>query len=316
MTLTYDWWILGQIILGLILYKRIGRQLNQLNSLTSLVLAPLAPVLALVLFVLRRVETKLYFIGVFIGIPGLLMIPISHQIGPSLYGISILVTVIAYSFFNNKQDCKLGVVCALCICYLSRTFANPISVIISANILNEYTLKRILGLKNNHWRRSKKAFSGTSNDVLKTFIAGIMEATIVGPPTDLVSNTKEILDGAADILCIANMWIYGSERGSITVIAKEPYQFVIYFVLLALILVSKKLPETINEKDQIWPPVYNAGIKHITNLELIIVVTTLIINGELTNYEKILRFSTISLMCTFVRIKVITALYFSSTKLD
>ena len=314
--ISYMWFIL-QVPIGLVLNRLISSQLSKMSSITTLVILPLAPVLSLTLFVLKRVETREYYDG-FIFLPALVgMIIVCKMLGAPIIVFSVMTTVIIYSC-NIKQDGIGPVIVGVIICWLCKDIPNPITVIISANIICSYITRRIIGLTTNKFKVSKEGYD--NNGTSWTVIAGFLEAAFIGAPSDVISNNKDMMNGLSDVLCVINLLINDSTRGSSTVVVTNIPTAIIFFMLLAFIYVyNTELPTQIKECDKVWPPVYSTTVKDVTNLELGLVVASLIVNisnNSMGEYYIILgKLVIVILLFFFVRIKVCTSLFFSTNLL-
>ena len=304
--------IMSQIILGFVINKYCYKELNKLSSMTTLVLLPLAPILALVLYSLNRVKNKDYYVC-FIFIPALLPIMfIVKMIGAPVIVFSLVITIIVYTF-NYKQDGLLSVVIGIIICYLCKDMENPISFIISGNILGSYVNSRVLKLTTNRFKTSKESYD--NKGVLTTVIGGFLEAAFISPPSDVISNNKDMMNGLADILCIINLLFNDSVRGTTTVIVTNWMSAIIFIAIITITYFYNEDLKYINERDKVWPPIYSNNIKDVTNLELGLVVGTLIACNHLIDYMLIAKLVIIIGLFMFVRVKVVTSLFFSTNLL-
>lgn len=304
--------IMSQIILGFVINKYCYKQINKLSSMTTLVLLPVAPILSLVLYSLNRVKNKDYYVC-FIFIPALLPIMlIVKMIGASVIVFSVIITVIVYAF-NYKQDGLISVVIGIIICYLCKDMENPISFIISGNILCSYVSSRVLKLTTNRFKTSKESYD--NKGILSTVIGGFLEAAFISPPSDVISNNKDMMDGLADILCIINLLFNNSVRGTTTVIVTNWMSAIIFIAIITITYFYNKDLKYIDECDKVWPPIYTNNIKDVTNLELGLVIGTLIACNHLIDYMLIAKLVIIIALFMFVRVKVVTSLFFSTNLL-
>lgn len=314
--ISYMWFIL-QVPLGLVLNRLLSDQLDKMSSITTLIILPIAPVLSLTLFVLKRVETREYYNG-FIFLPALLLlIVVCKMLGAPIIVFSVMTTVIIYSC-NVKQDGIGPVIVGIIICFICKDIPNPISFIICANILCSYITRRIIGLTTNRFKVSKEGYDNKGGSW--TIIGGFLEAAFIGPPSDVISNNKDMMNGLADVLCIFNLLINGSTRGSSTIVVTNIPTAIIFFMLLVFIYVyNTQLPKYVEECDKIWPPVYTTTVKDVTGLELGLVVASLIVsisNNSVSEYYIIFgKLCIVIALFFFVRIKVATSLFFSSNLL-
>jgi hypothetical protein len=273
---------------------------------------PIAPILALVLFVLTRVTSLEYYDG-FLFLFGLIPVVIMFKmLGASVIVFSIMLTVIVYSL-NIKQDGFGPVIVGLIICYLCKDMENPISVIICANIICSYISKRIIGLDTNRFKVSKEGYNNKGGNW--TIVAGFLEAAFIGAPSDVISNNKDMMNGLSDVLCVANLLINNSTRGSSTVVVTNISSAILFFCLLVIIYVFNDNLKLIEEKDKVWPPVYSTKIKDVSGLELGLVIGSLCANYSLVDYMLIGKLCIVIGLFFFVRIKVATSLFFSSNLL-
>jgi hypothetical protein len=304
--------IMSQIILGFVINKYCYKELNKLSSMTTLVLLPLAPILALVLYSLTRVKNKDYYMC-FIFIPALLpTMFIMKMIGAPVIVFSVMITVIVYAF-NYKQDGPISVVIGIIICYLCKDMENPISFIISGNILGSYVSSRVLKLTTNRFKTSKESYD--NKGVLTTVIGGFLEAAFISPPSDVISNNKDMMNGLADILCIINLLFNDSVRGTTTVIVTNWMSAIIFIAIITITYFYNEDLKYIDECDKVWPPIYSNDIKDVTNLELGLVVGSLIACNHLIDYMLIAKLVIIIGLFMFVRVKVVTSLFFSTNLL-
>ena len=304
--------IMSQIILGFVINKYCYKELNKLSSMTTLVLLPLAPILALVLYSLTRVKNKDYYIC-FIFIPALLPTMFTMKmIGAPVIAFSLVITIIVYAF-NYKQDGPISVVIGIIICYLCKDMENPISFIISGNILGSYISSRVLKLTTNRFKTSKESYD--NKGLLTTVIGGFLEAAFISPPSDVISNNKDMMNGLADILCIINLLFNDSVRGTTTVIVTNWMSAIIFIAIITITYFYNEDLDYIDECDKVWPPIYSNNIKDVTNLELGLVVGSLIASYSLIDYMLIAKLVIIIGLFMFVRVKVVTRLFFSTNLL-
>ncbi len=307
--LTYDWWMLGQILLSFILFKTCKSFLISINSINTLVLLPIAPTLALVLYALTRVKNKNYYDGVIPAICLIGVVLILKSYSSSIIVFSMALTIIVYSL-NRRQDGFGPVLIGLFIGWLCRDVDNPISFIISANMISDYCVKRFIGSNTNKFKLRKEGFDNKGG--MLTVLGGLLEAAFIGAPSDVISNNKDMMDGMSDILCITNMLFNGSMRGSSTVVVTNGISACIFFSILILIYLFNENIEYIKEEDKIWPPIYTSDIMEIPNWQLMILVATLCVSYTLPTWDLIIKFVIIVGLSMFVRIKVTTSLFFSS----
>jgi len=306
----YDWLMLGQIILGLVLNKYCNDYISKLSSINLLVLFPIAPILSLVLYALTRVKTKEYFLGYIFVLPMVFLVLMTGQLGASMYYVSIVVTVMVYAFCS-KQDGIGSVIVGLVIGAICVKVDNPISFIISCNLINRFILSKVLGLTNNKFVVSKEGYN--NEGTLGTVIGGLMEAALIGAPSDVPSNNKQMLDGMADVLCITNLLVNGSMRGSTTVVVSGWPTAIIFFSIIGLVYVYNTNLIYTEEIDKVWPAEYNSIIIGCTKFELGVVVFSLIAGFNLTDYWMVGRLLLVVILSSFVRAKVTTRLFFSGS---
>jgi hypothetical protein len=268
-----------------------------------------APILSLVLYSLTRVKTKDYFLGYIFVLPLIFLVLIAGQLGASMFYVSIVVTVIVYAFCS-EQDGIGSVIVGLVIGAICVKVDNPISFIISCNLINKFILNKVLGLHNNKFVVSKEGYN--NEGTLGTVIGGLMEAALIGAPSDVPSNNKDMLDGMADILCITNLLVNGSMRGSTTVVVSSWPTAIIFFSIIAIMYLYNTNLSYIEEMDKVWPPKYNTNIIGCSKFELGVVVFSLIAGFNLTSYETLGRLVLVVILSSFVRAKVTTSLFFSS----
>lgn len=301
-----DWSMLVQVILGLLLYKYMRKYINKTNSINTLVLMPILPYTSLVLYALIRAKHKEYFDGFIIGIILIpLVVVMSGGGGSTIYIMSIAITCIVYGISDGIGPVIIGLV----IGWLCKDMVNPISFIISCNIISNYIVTRVIGLTSNKFKWSKESYD--NNGQMKVVGAGLLEAIFVGAPSDVISDNKDKMDGLADILCISNMLLNGSMRGSSTVLVTDWLTTIIFVSLLVIIYYYGEL-DYVNDWDKVWPATYDNSVIKVPNWELAIVIFSLIASGSLTDYMTIIKFVVIVGLSLFVRIKVSTSLFFSS----
>lgn len=301
-----------QIILGFVINKYFNKQVNSLSSMTTLVIMPIAPVLALVLFVLTRIKNLNYFDG-YLFLFGLIPLVIMFKLlGGTVIAFSIMLTVIVYSI-NIKQDGLGPVIIGIIICYLCKDMQNPITVIICANIISSYITKRFIGLNTNRFKVSKEGYDNDGGNW--TIVGGFLEAAFIGAPSDVISNNKDMMNGLSDMLCVWNLLINNSTRGTSTVVVTDLKSAMLFFCLIAIIYFYNTNLERIKENDKVWPIIYDTKIKDVTGLELALVVASLCVNQSLTNYWLLSKLCIVILLFFFVRIKVTTSLFFSTNVL-
>jgi hypothetical protein len=301
-----------QIVLGFVINKYFDKQLNSLSSMTTLVIMPIAPVLALVLFTLTRIQNLNYFDG-YIFLFGLIPIVIIFKmLGGTVIAFSIMLTVIIYSI-NIKQDGPGPVIIGIIICWLCKDMQNPITVIICANIISSYITKRFIGLNTNRFKASKEGYDNNGSNW--TLVAGFLEAAFIGAPSDVISNNKDMMNGLSDMLCVWNLLINNSTRGTSTVVVTDLKSAILFFCLIAFIYFYNKNLEYIKESDKVWPPIYSTKIKDVSGLELALVIASLCANQSLVNYMLLGKLCVVIVLFFFVRIKVTTSLFFSTNML-
>ena len=301
-----------QIILGFVINKYFNKQVNSLSSMTTLVIMPIAPVLALVLFVLTRIKNLNYFDG-YLFLFGLIPLVIMFKLlGGTVIAFSIMLTVIVYSI-NIKQDGPGPVIIGIIICWLCKDMQNPITVIICANIISSYITKRFIGLNTNRFKVSKEGYDNDGGNW--TIVGGFLEAAFIGAPSDVISNNKDMMNGLSDMLCVWNLLINNSTRGTSTVVVTDLKSAMLFFCLIAIIYFYNTNLERIKENDKVWPIIYDTKIKDVTGLELALVVASLCVNQSLTNYWLLSKLCIVILLFFFVRIKVTTSLFFSTNVL-
>lgn len=301
--------VIAQIVLGFIINKTCSKQLNSLSSMTTLVIMPIAPILSLVLFALTRVKSLEYYDGLLVVIALTPMIFILKAVGAPVIVFSIMLTIIVYSC-NIKQDGLGSVVIGILICWLSKDMENPISVIISANILCCYVTKRVIGLNTNRFKISKESYD--NKGTMYTILGGFLEAAFIGPPSDVISNNKDMMDGISDVLCIINFLANGSMRGSATVVVNSLPNAIIFFSIITIVYYCNTNLERVKECDKVWPPVYKTDVKDVTNLELALVVASLVCSHALTDYMLVGKLVIVVGLFFFVRVKSTTSLFFST----
>lgn len=298
-----------QIILGFVINKYFDKQLNSLSSMTTLVIMPIAPVLALVLFVLTRIKNLNYFDG-YLFLFGLIPLVIMFKLlGATVIVFSIMLTVIVYSI-NIKQDGPGPVIIGIIICWLCKDMQNPITVIICANIICSYITKRFIGLNTNKFKVSKEGYDNSGFNW--TIVGGFLEAAFIGAPSDVISNNKDMMNGLSDMLCVWNLLINNSTRGTSTVVVTNFSSAILFFCLIAIMYFYNPNLEYIKENDKGWPLVYDTKIKDVTGLELALVVASLCVNQSLTDYWLLSKLCIVIILFFFVRIKVTTSLFFST----
>lgn len=301
--------VLIQIVLGFFINRFFYDQLSKFNSLTTLVILPIAPILSLTLFTLTRVKNLDYYIGYIFLIALITLVGMFKLLGGSVIVFSIMTTVIIYSC-NLKQDGIGSVIIGAIICYLCKDMENPITVIISADIISTYITKRVIGLDTNRFKVSKEGFDNEGGNW--TVVAGFLEAAFIGAPSDVISNNEDMMNGLADMLCVFNLLINGSTRGVATVVVTNLSTAIIFFALLAMIYFYNDNLEYIKEVDKVWPPVYSTNIKDVSNLELGIVVASLCSNHALLDYTLVGKLILVIGLFFFVRINVAKSLFFST----
>jgi hypothetical protein len=305
----YDWYMLTQIVLGFALNKYFSKYINKLNSVNTLVLFPIAPILSLVLYSLTRAKTKDYFMGYIFVLPMVFLVLMTGQLGASMHYVSIVITIIVYAFCS-KQDGIGSVIVGLVIGAICVKVDNPISFMISCNLINKFILNKVLGLTNNKYVVTKEGYN--NEGIFATVIGGLMEASLIGAPSDVPSNNKDMLDGMADILCIANLLVNGSMRGSTTVVVSSWPSAIIFFSIISIMYMYNTNLVYTDELDKVWPAKYNTNIIGCSKFELGVVVFSLIAGFNLTDYWMVGRLVLVIILSSFVRLKVTSSLFFSS----
>jgi hypothetical protein len=321
----YDLWMVGQVLITLILYKKYKVQIGKMSSLNTLVLSPIAPIAALVLFVMTRVKNKNYFRG-YIFLPMLLILVLMMKdMGPTILVFSIVITCLSYTIYEiNRLEQETNVIVrilkgcrpiafSLVIGWMCKGMDNPISFIICCNVFSDYIVR--MYSTTNKWKWNKEG-EDSENGRLYNLLAGFMEAALIGAPSDLVSRSKPIVDGLADALCIANLLVNGSQRGSATVVVTNLPTALIFAGLLILLYNYGNLP-TIKEEDKKWPATFNTEVPKISKLHLIIVVISLCYSYTLSSTDLVMALVLVSkvvavtILCMFTRIKVATCTFFT-----
>lgn len=300
-----NWSMLLQVVIGLLLNRYLKTYISKTSSINTLVLAPIFPYLALVLYALTRVKAKEYYLGLVLGLPLILLVLLLAKGGVVIYIVSIGITCIVYSISDGIAPVIIGLV----IGWLCKDMTNPISFIISCNLVCNYIITRVLGLTTNKFKWSKDSYD--NDGTLAVVGAGILEAIFVGAPSDVVSNNDNMMQGLADILCISNMLVNGSMRGSSTVLVTNWPTALIFFGLIGLVYLYGEL-DYVKECDKVWPAQYTNNVIKVPNWELGVVIASLIIGGSLTSYDLVFKFVIIVGLSLFIRIKVTTSLFFSS----
>lgn len=325
----FDLWMVGQIIIAFILYKSCKKYLDKITSINTLVLMPIAPTLALVLYVLTRVKNRNYYRGYIYLLPLLLLVLIMKDMGPTIYVFSILITSITYSCFEYSRLEDEGniyirliksmrpIIISLVIGKLCKGMNNPISFIISCNLLSDYILQQFT--KTNKWKWSRERYD-SENGNNWNILAGFMEAVFVGSPTDLVGRSKPIVDGLSDALCIINLLVNNSQRGVAGVVVTNWADAIIFFTLLVIIYIYSNITN-IKEVDKIWPPVMTYNVPHISKFELLVVSLSLTFSYTLSSttlFDASLllsKLAIVTMLCMFARIKVVTSMFFTANVL-
>lgn len=301
-------WPFSQVVIGLLLYRLCNKFISKMGGINSLVLMPVAPLLSLVLYAVTRIEKREYYVGMGLGLMGIPIILCAKGLGVGIIYISMFVTVVVY-MFNHKQDGLGPVMVGLLICWMCKDVANPITVIICANMLADYILVRGLKGLTNKYKLVKDSYD--NEGTLGVFISGIMEALLIGAPSDVTSNNKHMMDGISDVLCITNMLVNSSMRGSTTVVVTGLLETVVFFSVVIIMYYNNNI-DYVNEWDKVWPPQYNSDVISIANWQLVLVVISLITSGTLDTVNTVL----ILVLCTvgslFVRVKVTTSLFFTA----
>ena len=321
----YDLWMVGQVLITLILYKKYKVQIGKMSSLNTLILSPIAPIAALVLFVMTRVKNKNYFRG-YLFLP--ILIPIvlmMKDMGPIILVFSIAITTMSYTIYEiNRLTYETNIVIrilkgcrpiafSLVIGWICKGMENPISFIICCNIFSDYIVR--IYSTTNKWKWNKEG-EDSENGRLYNLLAGFMEAVLVGAPSDLVSRSKPIVDGLSDALCIINLLVNGSQRGSATVVVTNMSSALIFVGLLTLLYLYGNLP-TIKEEDKIWPATFKIDVPKISKLHLLVVTISLCYSYTLSSTDLTMALILISklvivtILCMFTRIKVATSTFFT-----
>lgn len=321
----YDLWMVGQVLITLILYKKYKVQIGKMSSLNTLVLSPIAPVAALVLFVMTRVKNTNYFRG-YLFLPMLLPIVLMMKdMGPIVLVFSIAITSMSYTIYEiNRLTDETNIVIrvlkgcrpiafSIVIGWMCKGMENPISFIICCNIFSDYIVR--LYSTTNKWKWNKEG-EDSENGRLYNLLAGFMEAALIGAPSDLVSRSKPIVDGLADALCIVNLLVNGSQRGSATVVVTDVPTALIFVGLLILLYLYGNLP-TIKEEDKVWPATFKIDVPKITKLQLLIVSISLCYSYTLSSTDLAMalvllsKVVAVTVLCMFTRIKVATSTFFT-----
>lgn len=300
-----DWSMLIQIVIGILLNKYMRSYISKVSSINTLVLAPIFPYLSLVLYALTRAKSKEYFLGLAVGLPLIVLVLLLAKGGPVIYIVSIIITCVVYGISDGVGPVIIGLVVG----WLCKDMTNPISFIISCNIISNYIITRVLGLITNKFKWNKESYD--NDGTMKVVGAGLLEAIFVGAPSDVVADNKDMMDGLADILCISNMLVNGSMRGSSTVLVTNWPTAMLFFGLLLLIYCYSGL-EYVKEEDKVWPAKYTNKVIPVPNWELGIVIFSLISTSSLISYDLVFKFVIVIGLSLFVRIKVSTSLFFSS----
>lgn len=321
----YDLWMVGQVLIALILYKKYKVQISKLSSLNTLVLSPVAPILALVLFTMTRVKTTNYFRGYIFLIPLLPIVLVMKDMGPIILVFSIVITCLSYTIYEiNRLEDETNIIVrilkgcrpicfSLVIGYMCKGMDNPISFIICCNIFSDYIVR--LYSTTNKWKWNKEG-EDSENGRLYNLLAGFMEAALIGAPSDLVSRSKPITDGLADALCIVNLLVNGSQRGSATVVVTDLPTALIFFSLLVFIYLYGKLPTT-KEEDKVWPATFKIDVQKVSKLQLFIVTISLCYSYTLSSTDITMgllllsKVVVVTILCMFTRIKVATSTFFT-----
>lgn len=325
----YDFWMVGQVIIALVLFKKYKGAIKKLSSLNTLVLSPIAPILALVLFTMSRIKNKDYFIGYVFLLPLALIVVVMKGMGATIIVFSIIITCVGYTVYeiNRLEDetnvlirvlkgCR-PVAISLVIGYISKGMDNPISFIICCNIFSDYIVKMYSKVNKNKW--TKNGYD-SENGANYNILAGFMEAALIGPPSDLVGRSGPIVDGLADALCIINLLVNGSQRGSVTVVVTDWSTAIIFFSLVVFIYLYSNL-EYIKEEDKVWPTIFSNVIPHISKLQLLVVTITLVYSYTLSSTGileagfLIGKVVLVTILCMFARIKVVTSVFFTANML-
>ena len=300
-----DWSMMAQIIGGLLLHKYMRGYIDETNSINTLVLMPIFPYLSLVLYALTRAKSKEYFLGLVFSLALIPMVIVISQGGPPIYSISIGVTCIVYAFSDGIGPVIIGLI----IGWLCKDMTNPISFIISCNIVSNYIITRGLGLTTNKFKWSKNSYD--NDGTMKVVGAGLLEAIFVGAPSDVISDNENMMKGMADLLCITNMLVNGSTRNLSTVVVTNWPAALIFFSLITLTYYYGDL-DYVKEQDKVWPAEYSIKTIPTPDWELCIIIGSLIASQSLVNYDLVIRFILVIGLSLFVRIKVSTRLFFSS----
>ena len=300
-----NWSMLIQIVVGLLLHKYANHFIHKTHSINTLVLESMFPYLGLVLFALTRVKSKEYYVGLVLGLPLIVLVLILSKGGVAIYIISICITCIVYGFSDGIAPVIIGLV----IGWLCKNMTHPITFIISCNIVSSYIVTRVLGLTTNKFKWTKDSYN--NDGIFAVVGAGILEAVFVGAPSDVISDNKNMMDGLSDLLCITNMLVNGSMRGSSTVVVTDWPTALIFFGIIAIMYYYSDF-EYVKEEDKVWPPQYSNTAIKVPNWELGIAIASLIGSGSLASYDLVIKFVIVIGLTLFVRIKVATSLFFSS----
>lgn len=302
-------WPTTQIIIGFLLNKYCRGLINKMGGINSLVLTPVAPILSLVLWSLTRIEKRDYYIGFILG--GLLLMPAiffsKPLFGSSIIYISMFITVIVYTL-NADQDGIGPVIVGLVVCWLCKDISNPISVIIGANMIADYLVVRVFKSGNNKFKLKKEAYDNKGTP--KVFMSGMMEALLIGAPSDVTSDDKPMMEGVSDVLCIANMLINNSMRGSSTVVITGWLECIIFLCIITIIFLYDESLLYTQESEKVWPPTYSSDVISISNWQLGLVVMSLV--PVIDSYNVVLCFIGAIIGAMFVRVKVTTSLFFTA----
>ncbi len=301
-------WPLSQVVIGLLIYRFGGDFVKKMGGINSLVLTPVAPLLSLVLYVVGRVEKREYYTGIGWGFLAIPIIFCAKGLGVGIIYISMFITVFIYSI-NIKQDGMGPVVIGLIICWLCKDIANPITVMISANMLADYLVVRVLGSNTNKYKLKKDSYNNNGN--VGVFVGGLMEALLIGAPSDVTSDDKHMMDGISDVLCIANMLVNGSMRGSSTVVVTGWLEATIFFCIVIVMYYNSNIIY-VEEWEKVWPPQYTKDVISIANWQLGLVVFSLITSNTIDSMSNVLILGTCVIGFMFVRIKVATSLFFTA----
>lgn len=301
-------WPFSQVVIGLLLYRFCNKFISKMGGLNSLIIMPVAPILSLVLYAVTRIEKREYYIGMALGLMGIPIVLCAKGLGVGIIYISMFITVVIY-MLNDKQDGPGPVIVGLVICWLCKDVSNPITVIICSNMLADYILVRGFKGLTNKYKLVKDSYD--NEGTVNVFIGGIMEALLIGAPSDVTSNNKHMMMGVADVLCITNMLVNGSMRGGTTVVVTGWLEAIIFVCIICIMYYNNNI-EYVNEWDKVWPPEYKSDVISISNWQLMLVVISLITSGTLDSINTVVILGLCIIGSLFVRVKVTTSLFFTA----